>query len=116
MGTDILDATNWRGDGSIMDNNVKTLCDGKHIRLVQKGKWEFVERKKVSGIVGIVAVTDDGKLILVEQFRPPVNKRVIEIPAGLAGDVAGREEESLETAARRELLEETGYEAREMTT
>lgn len=92
----------------------RTLYDGKYIRLVQQGKWEFVRRCNTSGIVGIVAVTDDGKLLLVEQFRPPVGKIVIELPAGLAGDVAGAEGEDLADAARRELLEETGYSAREM--
>src|SRR5947207_4497555 len=93
----------------------KVIAEGKHIRLVARGKWEFAERKKVSGIVGIVAVTDQNKLILIEQFRAPVNRRVIEIPAGLAGDIAGSEDEKLEIAAERELMEETGYEAREMT-
>jgi ADP-ribose pyrophosphatase len=39
---------------------------------------------------------------------------VIELPAGLAGDVPGEEDEALEAAARRELLEETGYQAKEM--
>jgi ADP-ribose pyrophosphatase len=92
-----------------------TLCDGKHIRLVKQGNWEFAQRKKICGIVGIVAVTDDRKMILIEQFRPPVGKNVIEIPAGLAGDTEGCENEDLSVAARRELLEETGYEAKEMT-
>jgi NAD+ synthase (glutamine-hydrolysing) len=40
-----------------------------------------------------------------------VGQRVIEMPAGLVGDEPGQEEESFESAARRELLEETGYEA-----
>lgn len=92
----------------------KTLYAGKHIRLVQQGKWEFARRTKLSGIVMIVAVTGEGKLLLIEQFRPPVGKRVIELPAGLAGDVAGHEAEELAAAAQRELLEETGYEARQM--
>ena len=92
----------------------ETLADGKFIQLVRQGKWEYAKRKGVSGIVGIVAVTDDRKLVLVEQDRPPVGKRVIELPAGLAGDVAGSETEALADAARRELLEETGYEAQEM--
>jgi ADP-ribose pyrophosphatase len=91
--------------------DVKVVADGKHIALVQRGKWEFARRKGVSGIVGIVAVTDDGT---VEQDRPPVNARVIELPAGLAGDAKGHEGEDLEVAARRELLEETGYAARRM--
>lgn len=93
----------------------ETLHDGKHIRLVRQGKWEYAERKGVAGIVAIVAVTDEGKLVLVEQDRPPVGKRVIELPAGLAGDEAGHEHEDPADAARRELLEETGYEAKEMT-
>jgi ADP-ribose pyrophosphatase len=97
------------------DEPTRVIADGKHIRLVARGKWEFAERKKVSGIVGIVAVTDQNKLILIEQLRAPVNRRVIEIPAGLAGDIAGSEDEKLEIAAQRELMEETGYEAREMT-
>lgn len=91
------------------------VAEGKFVRLVKQGKWEYATRPKVSGVVGIVAVTDDGNLILVEQDRPPVGKRVIELPAGLAGDEAGHEAEDLAAAARRELLEETGYEAAGMT-
>ena len=91
----------------------ETLAEGRFLRLVRRGKWEYATRKGVSGIVGIVAVTDDGRLVLVEQDRPPVGKRVIELPAGLAGDVSGQEDEELASAARRELLEETGYAADE---
>ena len=95
-------------------NSKVTLHDGRHIRLVARNGWEYAERKSVTGIVGIVAVTDDNKLILVEQFRVPLQKNVIELPAGLAGDVAGSEHEPLAAAAKRELLEETGYTAQEM--
>ncbi|MCL2701814.1 MAG: NUDIX hydrolase [Phycisphaerae bacterium] len=90
------------------------VWQGRFLQVAMRGSYECVERRGISGIVGIIAVTDDGKLILVEQFRPPVQASVIELPAGLAGDQAGGEGESLETAARRELLEETGYEARTM--
>jgi ADP-ribose pyrophosphatase len=92
----------------------EVLYEGKFIRVVRRGKWEYVTRRNVTGIVGIIAVTDEGRLLLVEQYRPPVGCNVIEIPAGLAGDVAGSEHEALAEAARRELLEETGYSPREM--
>ena len=59
----------------------------------------------------IVATDDEGNIILVEQYRPPVDGRVIELPAGIAGDLAGSEDESWSQAAQRELMEETGYEA-----
>jgi ADP-ribose pyrophosphatase len=90
------------------------LFEGRFIRVKKQGRWEYVERCKTSGIVAILPVTDNQELILVEQFRVPVNKRVIEIPAGLAGDIEGEEDEALAEAAKRELLEETGYEAQEM--
>lgn len=90
------------------------VYEGKHVRLVRRGKWEYVTRPKVTGIVAIVAITEAGKLVLVEQPRAPLAKNVIELPAGLAGDVAGEETEELARAARRELLEETGYEAAAM--
>ena len=88
--------------------------DAKSVtRQVQRAR-EYAKRKGVSGIVGIVAVTNDRKLVLVEQERAPVGKRVIELPAGLAGDSSGHEREDLADAARRELLEETGYEAADL--
>ena len=87
------------------------LAEGEHLRLVRRGGWESAERVSARGAVGILAVTDELELLLVEQYRPPVEKSVIELPAGLVGDVAGQENEAALQAARRELLEETGYEA-----
>lgn len=86
--------------------------EGKFLRIKKSGRWEYVQRTKASGIVAMLAITEDEKVLLIEQFRLPVGQTVVEIPAGLAGDLA--EDESLADAARRELLEETGYEAREM--
>lgn len=85
--------------------------EGQHLRLVRRGKWEFVQRRCSRDVVLIAAVTDRGTLLFVEQFRPPVNAPVIELPAGLVSDEPSSIGESLEAAARRELLEETGYEA-----
>src|SRR5437763_12448041 len=97
-----------------MELDEQIISQGKHLTFLRRGGWEMVRRRNICGIVGIVAVTDDRKLILVEQYRPPVGKRVIEIPAGLAGDAEGHRDEALETAAQRELREETGYEAAHM--
>ncbi len=90
------------------------IVSGKHVRLVNRDGWEYAERIGATGVVVVVAVTAENRLLLTEQFRPPVHARVIELPAGLSGDVAGHEEEDLAAAARRELLEETGYRARGM--
>lgn len=82
---------------------------GRFLRLVQVGTWEYAERVKASGVVAIVAVTAQQELVLTEQFRPAVQANVIDLPAGLAGDIEGAETEELVEAARRELEEETGY-------
>lgn len=87
------------------------LAEGKYLRLRRVGRWEYAERTGDGRAVAVVAVTDDGKMLLVEQHRPPVGGRVIELPAGLVGDRAEFEGEALEIAAERELLEETGYAA-----
>jgi ADP-ribose pyrophosphatase len=103
--------------GDSMSQNlepVTVIAEGRFIRLVKRGRWEFVERNKVSGIVGLVAITPDQKILLVEHFNPPFGKQSIELPAGLAGDVAGKEGEALDAAAFRELLEETGYAAEKL--
>jgi len=90
--------------------NKKTLGTGRFLHLVEVDRWEYVDRVIASGVVAVAAVTDDARLILVEQFRPPVGRPVIELPAGLCGDDPGAAGEPLADAACRELLEETGYE------
>ena len=62
------------------------------------------------GAVAVVPLTDDGKVILVSQYRGSIESDLLEIPAGLL-DVEG---ESLEVAAARELREETGMEAKHL--
>ncbi len=90
------------------------VAQGKFMRLAKRGHWEYAERNNASGAVIIVALTIDGKLILTEQFRVPVQAAVIELPAGLVGDIPGEEDEAWATAAQRELLEETGYLAKKI--
>jgi 8-oxo-dGTP pyrophosphatase MutT (NUDIX family) len=96
----------------------KTAWEGKYLRAVcityidssdTLREWESFERVNCKGIVAIVPVTGRGEVLLVRQYRPPVNGYVIEFPAGLndRGD-------TLEEAAQRELLEETGFQAAEM--
>ncbi len=82
--------------------------------LIKEGHWEYANRTNASGAALIVAVTSDAKLLLVEQYRIPVHARTIELPAGLIGDDAGGTGEKQEEAARRELIEETGYAAGHM--
>lgn len=94
-----------------MTNNRSTLAEGKYLGLYACGTWEFAARPNSTGVVGILPITHDGQLVLVEQFRIPVQARVIEIPAGLAGDEPEFIHESLSETAARELLEETGYHA-----
>jgi ADP-ribose pyrophosphatase len=90
------------------------VASGRFVRLVRRDGWEWAERVGTSGVVVVVAVTPDDRVLLVEQHRPPVDARVIEMPAGLAGDLEGARDEALADAARRELLEETGYVAETM--
>jgi ADP-ribose pyrophosphatase len=94
--------------------DVRVLHEGRYLTLVDHDGWEYVTRPTVTGIVVMVALTADAKLVLVEQYRRPLRRRCVELPAGLVGDTPGRQTESLAAAAHRELIEETGYDAREM--
>lgn len=93
-----------------------TAWQGQHlVVVVEENGWEYATRIVRRPAVAIVAVTAERHIVLVEQDRPPVGRRVIELPAGLTGDVVGAEHERLAEAAQRELLEETGYEAARWT-
>ncbi|MDA1016082.1 MAG: NUDIX hydrolase [Planctomycetota bacterium] len=95
-------------------SNPEIIATGRHLQLVHQNGWEYVVRHNASGVVAIAAITNENCMLLVEQFRPPVNANVIEIPAGLAGDIAGQEAESFAIAAQRELEEETGFRAKDL--
>ncbi len=82
------------------------MWQGRFIAAKRKGRWEYVGRTRGIEAAVIVAV-DEGHILLVEQFRVPLGRRCLELPAGLVGDE--EEGESIENAAARELEEETGY-------
>ena len=94
---------------SVMDP--ETLAQGRFLELLSRDGWEYVHRRIGRSVVAVIALDADDRLILVEQFRPAVGTTVIELPAGLIGDQAESSEEDAESAARRELMEETGFEA-----
>lgn len=89
---------------------LETVYAGKWLRMMRRGHWEYVERTHGEGMaVIVVAVTPDDRVLFVEQHRIPLGKRTIEMPAGLVGD--DHASDTLAQAARRELIEETGWEA-----
>jgi len=90
----------------------KIIHEGRYLRLIHEAGWEYFERCNCTGIVIIVAKTRERKVILVEQYRLPVGRKVIEFPAGLMNDKGLKKKESLEKGALRELWEETGYRAK----
>lgn len=90
---------------------MEKLYEGRYLNMVSAGGWEYCERVNNTGAVMVFACTPENKVLLVEEFRPPIGRRCLCFPAGLSGD-GGPESDA--AAARRELLEETGYEADEM--
>ena len=88
----------------------RTVYEGRYLRMLERGSWEYVERTHASGLAAIIiAVTPDDKVIFVEQFRVPLQASTIEMPAGLVGDIHA--DESIELSAIRELEEEAGWTA-----
>jgi ADP-ribose pyrophosphatase len=75
--------------------------------MVKRGTWEFVERVGNMSAVVIIAQYQ-GDIILVEQYREPLQRRCLELPAGLVGD---EDDLGVDATALKELEEETGYTA-----
>ena len=90
---------------------IETLFNGRYLRMMRRGSWEYAERVNPGGAVIIVAVTDQDEVLFVEQFRVPVQAPAIEMPAGLIGDTHDTAGENVLQTAQRELEEETGYRA-----
>lgn len=95
-----------------------TQWEGRFISAKTRGRWEYVGRARGIRAAAIIAIDTDPDgtryVILVEQYRVPLGKTSLEIPAGLIGDDDGAEGERAEDAAMRELEEETGYRANRM--
>ena len=90
---------------------------GKFITAKTRGRWDYAGRARGIRAAAIVAIDDseaERHVILVEQYRVPLGRYCLEIPAGLIGDEESGMDESPEDAARRELEEETGYRASHM--
>lgn len=94
-----------------MSNIDQTLYETRWLSLHRIGHWEYVRRPQSDVCVGVLAITDNHEVVLVEQFRLPVGKRVIELPAGLYGDEPEYACETPAECAARELFEETGFHA-----
>ena len=90
------------------DAPLEVMWEGKFVRAMKRGRWEYVSRTGSVNAVVIIA-EHDGKIILIDQYRVPVGKRCLELPAGLVGDED--EHATVEGTAAKELEEETGYTA-----
>ena len=91
-----------------MSDERDVLIEGRHMRFLRRRGWEYVEHRTAPEAAMVVALTEKDEIVLAEEFRIPIDAPVISLPAGLIGDEGP--EDAIE-AARRELLEETGYAA-----
>jgi len=82
------------------------MCEGKFVRLLKRGKWEYASRTRNIGAVVVIAEYE-GKIILVDQPRVGPDCRCVELPAGLVGDEDP--DITVEQTAIKELEEETGF-------
>lgn len=97
-----------------MTETEEIMWEGRFVTAKRKGRWEYVSRSRGIRAAVIIAIdgTDDPHMILVEQYRVPLGRNCLELPAGLVGDNDHGEDAT--TAAIRELEEETGYRAAKM--
>lgn len=86
------------------------VWQGRFITAKKRGRWEYVGRARNIRAAVILAI-EDGHVLLVEQYRVPLGKVCLELPAGLIGDQDGSADEDPLAAAGRELEEETGWRA-----
>lgn len=97
-----------------MQEPEEIVWQGRFLTAKKRGRWEYASRARGIRAAVIIAIDDEGCAVLVEQYRVPLGRICLELPAGLIGDDDGAEDESPETAALRELEEETGFTAARM--
>jgi len=85
------------------------VWQGQFITTKRRGRWEYVGRARGIRAAVILAVDDEDHVILVDQYRVPLGRRCLELPAGLVGDSEDNPNEEPVVAGARELEEETGY-------
>lgn len=81
---------------------------GRYIEVRTRGRWEYAGRTR-SIRAAVILALDGEDVVLVEQYRVPLGRRCLELPAGLVGDEDAAD--TIASAAARELAEETGYRA-----
>ncbi|WP_371431685.1 NUDIX hydrolase [Novosphingobium sp.] len=91
------------------DEPEQVRWEGRFIVAKTRGRWEYVSRTRNIRAAVILAIDSVERVILVEQFRVPLGRPAIELPAGLIGDHDDSADEDAAVAAARELEEETGY-------
>jgi ADP-ribose pyrophosphatase len=82
---------------------------GRYLDVIWEERGEYTHNRRCRGVVLVIPVTTAREIVFIEQYRIALQAAVIEYPAGLVGDED--DDETFESAARRELLEESGYEA-----
>lgn len=73
------------------DAPLEVMWQGRFITAQRRGRWEFVSRARGIRAAVILAV-EDGHVLLVEQYRVPLGRRCLELPAGLIGDEGDADE------------------------
>ncbi|MBY6014831.1 NUDIX hydrolase [Qipengyuania gaetbuli] len=102
------------GGDADADKPEEIMWQGRFVTTKRRGRWEYASRSRGIRAAAIIAIDDEDHVILVSQYRVPLGRICLEIPAGLIGDDEGKSGESAEAAAGRELEEETGYRAARM--
>ena len=90
------------------------VYEGRYLNVLRRGPFEYTKTRRSRHVALTIPLTDGNEIVFLRQFRAPLNTHVIEYPAGLIGDEAGYEDETAESAAGRELIEESGYRAEKL--